>query len=65
VLPFHGIAGSGTYEVAVVGALLPFGVDATAAFAGAVNLHLFVLGMTLILGALALLLPVRRGGEPE
>lgn len=60
VLPFHGIAGGGSYEAAVVAALLPFGVDATAALAGAVNLHLFLLGVTLILGLLALLLPVRR-----
>jgi uncharacterized membrane protein YbhN (UPF0104 family) len=64
VLPFHGIAGSGSYELAVVGALLPFGVDAKAALAGAVNLHLFLLGVTLILGALALLLPVRKTPEP-
>ncbi len=38
-------------------ALVPLGVDARQALAGAVNLHLFVLGTTLILGALALLLP--------
>lgn len=57
VLPFHGIAGSGSYELAVVAALAPFGVDPKLALAGAVNLHLFLLGTTLILGALALLLP--------
>lgn len=62
VLPFHGIAGGGSYELAVVVALLPLGVDATMALAGAVNLHLFLLGMTLILGALALVLPVRTWG---
>jgi len=62
VLPFHGIAGSGSYELAVVAALVPVGIDATAALAGAVNLHLFLLGVTLILGALAFLLPVRRAG---
>jgi len=60
VLPFHGVAGAGSYEVAVVGALVPLGIDATTAFAGAVNLHLFLLGVTLILGALALLLPMGR-----
>ena len=59
VLPFHGIAGSGSYEVAMVAALIPFGVSADAAFAGAVNLHLFLLGVTVLLGLLALLLPVR------
>jgi uncharacterized membrane protein YbhN (UPF0104 family) len=60
VLPFHGIAGSGSYELAAVAALVPFGVEAAAALAGAVNLHLFLLGVTLVLGLLALLLPVRR-----
>ncbi|MBK1717707.1 lysylphosphatidylglycerol synthase transmembrane domain-containing protein [Thiocystis violacea] len=57
VLPFHGIAGSGSYELAAVAALVPLGVDAKLALAGAVNLHLFLLGSTLILGALAFLLP--------
>ena len=64
ILPVHGIAGSGSYELAVMAALLPFGVEATAALTGAVNLHLFVLGVTLILGALAFLLPVRSLGAP-
>jgi len=63
VLPFHGIAGTGSYELAVVAALLPLGIDATAALAGAVNLHLFLLGVTLILGGLAFLLPAR--GTPS
>ena len=67
VLPFHGIAGSGSYELAVVAALAPLGVDPRLALAGAVNLHLFLLGSTLVLGGLALLLPetsVRAGGSP-
>lgn len=57
VLPIHGIAGSGSYEAAMVLALLPFGVDHAIALIAAVNLHLFLLGMTLILGLLALVLP--------
>lgn len=57
VLPFHGIAGAGSYELATVVAMVPFGVSATDALSGAVNLHLFVLGSTLILGLLALLIP--------
>jgi uncharacterized membrane protein YbhN (UPF0104 family) len=57
VLPFHGIAGSGSYELAAVVALVPFGVSAEQALAGAVNLHLFLLGVTLLLGLGALLLP--------
>jgi glycosyltransferase 2 family protein len=60
VLPFHGIAGSGSYELAAVAALVPVGVDPKAALAGAVNLHVFVLGVTLLLGALAFLLPKAR-----
>jgi uncharacterized membrane protein YbhN (UPF0104 family) len=57
VLPFHGIAGSGSYELAAVAALVPLGVDPRVALAGAVNLHLFVLGTTVLLGGLAFLLP--------
>lgn len=56
VLPVHGIAGAGTYEAGVVAALLPFGVPAAQALAAAVNLHLFMLGLSLSSGALALLL---------
>lgn len=62
VLPFHGVAGAGSYEAALVLAITPTGVDTALALAGAVNLHLFLLGVTLALGPLALLLPrpVRR-----
>ncbi|MFP4062858.1 MAG: lysylphosphatidylglycerol synthase transmembrane domain-containing protein [Halochromatium sp.] len=64
VLPFHGIAGSGSFELATVAALVPLGVAPAQALAGAVNLHLFLLGTTLVLGAGALLIPIRgqRGG---
>lgn len=57
VLPFHGIAGAGSYELATVVAMVPFGVSATDALTGAVNLHLFLLGTTLILGLMALIIP--------
>jgi len=60
VLPVHGIAGTGTYEAAAVAALVPLGIDPTVALAGAVNLHLFLLGVTLLLAACAPLLPIRR-----
>lgn len=60
VLPFHGIAGAGSYELALVAAVLPLGVQVTAALAGAVNLHLFMLGSSILLGLLALLLRVQR-----
>lgn len=61
VLPVHGVAGAGTYEAGVVAALLPFGLPADAALAAAVNLHLFVLGSTLLGGLVAPLLPGGRG----
>jgi len=57
VLPLHGVAGAGSYEAALVVAITPTGVDAAVALAGAVNLHLFLLGVTVALGPLALLLP--------
>lgn len=60
VLPFHGVAGAGSYELAGMAALVPLGVAVEDALAGAVNLHLFLLGTTLVLGALALLLPPGR-----
>lgn len=59
VLPFHGVAGSGSYELAGVAVLVPLGVGLDQALAGAVNLHLFLLGVTLLMGAVALLLPWR------
>lgn len=61
VLPFHGIAGAGSYELTGMAAMVPLGIDVGAALAGAVNLHLFLLGATLLLGAGALLLPVGQG----
>lgn len=55
VLPVHGIAGAGTYEAGIVAALMPSGITAEAALGAAVNLHLFLLGVTLIGGAVSLL----------
>jgi hypothetical protein len=64
VLPIHGVAGAGTYEAGVAVGLLPLGVDTEVALRGGVNLHLFVLGASLLSGAIALLLPVRgKGGS--
>ena len=63
VLPIHGIAGAGTYEAGVVAGLAPFGIKPTEALQAAVNLHLFVLGCTLLSGLLSLLLP-GRSNEP-
>ncbi len=58
VLPVHGLAGAGTYEAGVMASLVPLGVRADAALAGAVNLHLFILGASVLAAALAMLLPV-------
>lgn len=59
VLPFHGVAGAGTYEAGIVAALLPFNIAPEIALAAAVNLHLFLLGSTLLGGLVAVLLPGR------
>ncbi|MBI3777259.1 MAG: flippase-like domain-containing protein [Gammaproteobacteria bacterium] len=59
VLPFHGVAGAGTYEAGIVAALLPFNIAPEIALAAAVNLHLFLLGSTLLGGLVAVFLPGR------
>jgi uncharacterized membrane protein YbhN (UPF0104 family) len=56
VLPIHGVAGAGTYEAGIVAALLPAGVQTAVAVTAAVNLHLFLLGSTLLGGLLSLTL---------
>ena len=61
VLPFHGVAGAGTYEAGVVVGLAPLGIPLEAAMRGAVNLHLFVLGTALVLGVAAALAGQYRG----
>ena len=50
VLPFHGIAGAGTYELGVVSGLLLFNTDSGLALKAAINLHLFVLAGAIISG---------------
>lgn len=62
VLPIHGVAGAGTYEAGVVAGLLPYGVSPQPALAAAVNLHLFLLGTTLVGGAISLFIGGRRHG---
>jgi uncharacterized membrane protein YbhN (UPF0104 family) len=59
VLPIHGVAGAGTYEASIVAALLPFNIAPEIALAAAVNLHLFLLGSTLLGGLVAVFLPGR------
>ena len=54
ILPVNGLAGAGTYEAGVIAGLMPYGVDAKAGLAAAVNLHLFMLAATLLGGAVSL-----------
>ncbi|MBT8395541.1 MAG: flippase-like domain-containing protein [Gemmatimonadetes bacterium] len=65
VLPFHGIAGAGTYEAGVLAGLLPMGVALESALKAAVNLHLFVLGVSILAGTAAgmVRLPPNDAGE--
>ncbi len=59
VLPIHGLAGAGSYEAGVLAFLHSLDVDYELALAAAINLHLFLLSLTLVLGMLGqLLLPV-------
>lgn len=63
VLPIHGFAGAGTYEAGIVGALLPFGIDAATSLMGAVNLHLFLLGATILGALVGLFIPVNTSSD--
>lgn len=65
VLPIHGLAGAGTFEAAMVTALLPFGIDMDRILLAAVNLHLYVLGVTLISIPLALLIQERTASSTD
>ncbi len=60
VLPVHGLAGLGSYEAGVVAGMAPLGVAVEAAVTGALNLHLFLLAVSLLGGILALFLGGRR-----
>lgn len=57
VLPLHGVAGAGTYEAGVLIVLTPLKVALDQALPAAVNLHLFILGASM-LGLLPALLPL-------
>ncbi|WP_143870130.1 lysylphosphatidylglycerol synthase transmembrane domain-containing protein [Catenovulum sediminis] len=54
VLPIHGLAGSGTFEAAILAALLPFGLQPERILVAAVNLHIYVLAVTLLSVPIAL-----------
>lgn len=48
VLPIHAPGGFGTFEAGVIAAIKPFDVPTAEAVAAAVNLHLFLLGSSLL-----------------
>ena len=58
-LPVQGVAGFGSYELAMVLGGSMAAVPREALLAAAVNLHLFILACTLAFGALAWLIPDR------
>ncbi len=60
VLPVHGIAGSGTYEAAMLAALTPMGFELEAALSAAINLHIYLLGVSALSVPVALLVPATR-----
>jgi len=60
LIPVQGPAAAGTYEAAVTAALAASGVPAATALAAAVSLHLFVLGSSLVCGALSWIATARR-----
>ncbi len=64
VLPLHGVAGAGTYEAGVLAVLTPLSVALAQALPAAVNLHLFILGAS-ILGVIPAVLPWGRRQADE
>ncbi|OYV45735.1 MAG: hypothetical protein B7X12_07800 [Halothiobacillus sp. 20-53-49] len=54
VLPIHAPGGFGTFEAGVVLALQPFNLPAPTLLSAAINLHLFLLGTSLLAGLLVL-----------
>lgn len=62
VLPVHAPGGFGTYEAGVIAPLSRI-VDMKVAAMGAVNLHLFVLGSSLLGGLLGWLIPVKERNQ--
>lgn len=62
-LPIQGVAGFGSYELALVLGSRWTAFDTASLVVAAVNLHLFILGCTLLFGALAALLPLGAAGH--
>lgn len=64
VLPIHAPGGFGTYEAGIIAPLSRI-IDLKVATVAAVNLHLFVLGSSLIGGLLGWLMPVQANGVQD
>lgn len=64
VLPVHGVAGAGTYEAGIVLLLRGVEVDVAVALAAGVNLHLFLLSITLVTGIGSHFLPSPGNRQP-
>lgn len=60
IFPFNAPAGIGTYEAGIIAAVTPLGVKMQYAIIGGVNLHLFVLSLSVLGGVLAFLIPHHR-----
>ena len=60
VLPIHGLAGSGTFESAILIALTPFQLEKKEILSAAINVHLYVLFSSSIGAAMALLITRHR-----
>ena len=60
ILPFHGLAGAGTYEAGVVAGLAPYGLSPETALSLAINLHLFILASSAFLALASWLIPMGR-----
>jgi hypothetical protein len=63
ILPIHGVAGLGTYEGGIVAAMRLLETPTELALTGAVNLHLIVLGTSLLAAGCARLIPLHEIDE--
>lgn len=65
VLPIHGLGGFGSYEAGVLLGFMDFGIDQKQLVVAAVNLHLMVLGSSLLAVLLALPMPQKPKNESK
>lgn len=63
VLPIHGVGGFGSYEAGIMLGFMDFDTNQTQLLAAAVNIHLILLGSSIIAALFALLIPKHRYSE--